>query len=154
MKAELLKVIEANLPAQVGKTLQKRLEQADAWEEENKALKEENEALKKENKEMDDKMIDVKGREEMVIGQANANDFKSKELDEREMKLNGTINELKVTEAERRADQLMEVLGTVFKSPVYRRHYSESRETMNQYVGEGNEAIETGKNIQEEITHE
>ena len=49
MQAELLKVIEANLPAEVGKTLQKRLEQAEAWELENATLKRDNEALKKEN---------------------------------------------------------------------------------------------------------
>ncbi len=161
MQQDLLQAIEANLPAEVGRNLRKRLEQAEAWESENGTLKRDNKALKKENKEMDDKMIDMTGREKMVLDQANANGKKEKELNIRENQFAKDSAEVRATEAEKRADQLKEVLGVVFKSPVYKRTYGEQNDgnyTSDYDVNGRNRSVPTNfpssKETHEEITNE
>lgn len=125
MKEELLKVIEANLPAEVGKTLQIRLADAERLEKENERFKQDVSTLSDQNLALEKENERLKKREEAVHSVASLNEAREKTLNDRENKLERTLAENRAEESEKRAEGLKEVLGIVFKSPVYKRSYSE-----------------------------
>lgn len=160
MQQELLQVIEKNLPSEVGKTLQKRLALCDDLEIQVANWKTEFEKLKTATAEVTEKYNILKGREVSIIDQANANDKKEKELQQKEIKLDKSNAELKAAESEKRADQLKEVLGIVFRSPIYKRTYQENNNgtCFSDYNNGQNKTIPAiipqNKNTIEEIINE
>ena len=160
MLEELRKVIEANLPSEVGKTLQNRLAEAEKLEVENGKLKKENSDLDDQNQALKSENAALKGKSDSVWAQGALNVTKDSELTTRENKLERTLAELRAAESEKRAEGLKEVLGIVFKSPVYRRSYTEQNDgnSVTDYVNGQTVNKPTNfpymTNTKEEITNE
>ena len=156
MQAELLKVIEANLPAEVGKTLQKRLEEAEKESLELKSATVEIKNLKKLLTEAQEMIVKFEGREQMVLDQANANDQKEKALNKREALLDKSNSELKASEAEKRADQLKEVLGGEQNQGQYTTDYNNGQNITKatNFPSSKETHEEITKETHEEITNE
>ena len=126
MQDQLLQVIEKNLPSEVGKTLQKKLEQAGQDEESLRQAIIRIESLVQSNKKLEEENKSLKDERDNILTVESLNIKTEKELQKKQIELDKSMAELKSQEAEKRADQLKEVLGIVFKSPVYRRQYNES----------------------------
>lgn len=117
MNEEIKKIIEKNLPAQVGDVLKQRLEQA---EKDAVILKQQEEALISRN-------ATIAGFEKQ-IAEYKKLDERNNKLEEREKAVetkerNSKVfeAELKATEAEKRANELFGFVGMVFKSPIFRK---------------------------------
>lgn len=133
LNEKLQKAIEESLPKQLGDALQKRfaeLEKVEVdYEDINQLYKNQSVDLKNTQKERDSAIKDLAMKNELLVDI----DKREHTLAEREIK--AEVNELKykLDESEKRAVEIVGIVQTVFKSPVYRKSYSLSPST--QYAG-------------------
>ena len=124
LNEKLQKAIEESLPKQLGDALQKRLNDLEGIENKFKDISDlynnQSKDLIKTKKERDDTIKDLAIKNEML------KDIRKRERDvvEREIKLE--VNELKykLVEADKRSEEMLVLVQTVFKSPVYRKSYN------------------------------
>ena len=160
MQQELLQVIEKNLPLEVGEVLRKRLEQADKDAKTAELLLVKNTDLERLLSQSSAMIAKFQNRETAVMESAAINAKTEIDLHKRENDLAKTLADLKATEAEKRADQLKEVLGVVFRSPVYKRNYSEKTDGNSVSSYENGQTVTRPTNFpysretKEEITNE
>ncbi len=144
MEAEIKKIIEENLPAQVGDVLKKRLEQADRDVDTIKTLETN---LKKRTGELKEANKEIETLRERWL-----RDDELKQRDEtltkRENKINVFQAELRAQEAQNRADEIFSLVDSVFKNPRIRKSIFNQHEYHNEKGG--NVLFPT----QEEITEE
>ena len=118
MEQEIKDVIAKHLPQHVGDVLKTRLAKADDDQYQLKLAKEANELLSEELAAFKKKYEEQKElgyRKQML-------DNLEKELTKREQALDLTIAKLKLEESEKRSDAMFNMVQTVFRSPVYRKH--------------------------------
>lgn len=129
MEKEILEIVEKELPKHVGDTLRKQLDRLDLLEKENKTLKE-SEKSKKANIESLNKDIEALKR---VVREAGDLKEREEKVSEAERNQKIQILEIKLSESEKRTDELKGVLHTVFSSPIYRKSVTESYNRFDQY---------------------
>jgi len=155
MLEEINKIIEKNLPQEVGKVLQERLTVAESESLELKDLKENFKAQTKNYGECLERLENLRGKESEITAREKNVVTQEKELSKRENELAKTLAELKAAEAEKRAEGIKEIVGLVFKSPVYRRQTSDYKSYTPIYNNNGQSEIkETGTNSNETISEE
>jgi predicted RNase H-like nuclease (RuvC/YqgF family) len=133
IQEELQKVIEKNLPTEVGKILQDRLLQADEDAKTVKSLSKENEDLKIKNNEIAKEITKLHEERNAVIVQLEVNNRKEKELEKKENELDKKTAEYQLEEVKLRNVQLIDMLKIVFKSPAYKRSYQENNDGTSEY---------------------
>jgi seryl-tRNA synthetase len=119
MEQEIKDIIAKNLPEQVGNVLKERLENAERDAKDLGSLRmdygnllaqlDEKDKKIKELSYLEDRLDYIKATEEAIK--------------ERRMEMALQISDIKLQEAEKRADELRNVLEIVFKSPVYRKSH-------------------------------
>jgi hypothetical protein len=119
MEQEIKDIIAKNLPEQVGNVLKERLENAERDAKDLGSLRmdygnllaqlDEKDKKIKELSYLEDRLDYIKATEEAIK--------------ERKMEMALQISDIKLQEAEKRADELRNVLEIVFKSPVYRKSH-------------------------------
>lgn len=119
MEQEIKDIIAKNLPEQVGNVLKERLEKAEKDAKDLEIM----------NVSYGNLMIELEGKKqklkELMSLESRINDIKNAEesIKERRMEMALQISDIKLQEAEKRADELRNVLEIVFKSPVYRKSH-------------------------------
>lgn len=116
MEAEIKEVIEKHLTKQVGEKLQERLALVDKLEKELADLKRSKEWTDKVNADLRHELYSHKQLDERT---ANV-DVREKAVAKRESVQDVFEARLKQEEAEKRANQAVDLVRLVFKSPVYR----------------------------------
>jgi len=117
MEQEIKDIIAKNLPEQVGNVLKERLEKAERDAKNLEIM----------NVSYGNLMIELEGKkqklQQLMSLESRISDIKNAEeaIKERRMEMALQISEIKLQEAEKRADELRNVLEIVFKSPVYRK---------------------------------
>lgn len=150
LQKEISEAIDKNLPNQVGEILKKRLEKADSdavlLEQQRKNIKNQGETIgnleEKLNKhlELDTKLNFLIMCEKELIKKEN-----SQKVFEAELKMNA---------ADSKVVMLQDVMQTVFKSPVYKKHIEKFSSFENRYE-DGMEIKEkTGESIDETTKEE
>jgi DNA repair ATPase RecN len=120
MEQEIKDIIAKNLPEQVGNVLKERLENAERDAKDLGSLRKDYGNLLTELEEKD-KKIQGLSHLESRLDYIKATE---ESIKERKMETAIQISEIKLQEAEKRADELRSVLEIVFKSPVYRKSHS------------------------------
>lgn len=126
MQNDILQVIEKNLPLEVGKTLQKRLQEADTERQELLKIKQDHENLKEALEKVKAENQLLLSQKNVVLEQARVNEQKEKSLYKSEVSLEKTLAQAKAEEVEKRNGVLLEVVKLAFKSPVYKKSVSEN----------------------------
>jgi predicted RNase H-like nuclease (RuvC/YqgF family) len=112
MIEEIKKIVEANLPAQTAGVMREYIEKAERALIQEKGLKEEIESKKKANLELRNEVSKL----DKIVLQQTQIDAKLKDIASRELALDKAILEIKLAEAEKRADALNHLTETVFKN--------------------------------------
>lgn len=120
LSADIKAAIQKNLPAEVADSLRAYLAQAEKDKTEIEQL---NSTVKGQGQLVADQRASIDSLTAKLAKHADL-DGREKIVSEREHKIKVEIAELKMTEAEKRATELRNVLEIVFKSPVYRRTVS------------------------------
>ena len=146
MEQEIKSIIESHLPAQVGETLRKILEQGERDKAELVTLKNEVSDLRKKNSELQGEVL--KMRE--TATQYNQIVSKTEELKELERNRKVFEAELKLTESEKRVAEMAGFVGMVFKSPIFRKTTNESLYTQEIWDNGVCKRVPTGSSRTEE----
>ncbi len=116
LQEEIQEAIKKNLPQQVGESLQKRLKDLEDKEKEFSLLKVQNSdlqnsynSLKKESSQKDDNLIIL-----------NKITEKTKDLDNRENKLQIEILTIRLEESNKRSEICKDLVQTVFRNPTFK----------------------------------
>jgi hypothetical protein len=119
MEQEFKDIIAKNLPEQVGNVLKERLENAERDAKDLGSLRKDYGNLLTQLDEKDKKIKELSYLEDRL------DYIKATEeaIKERKMEMALQISDIKLQEAEKRADELRNVLEIVFKSPVYRKSH-------------------------------
>lgn len=161
MQDQILQVINANLPAEVGNALKLRLEQAEAHEKENQDLLKKIASCEKENtklRERDKMVTELASSAAKEMADAQEREALNKEmyagLLKREAVFDKEIAELKAESATWRVQDMKEVVALAFRSPVYKKTIAEQKEFVGDYNSQvgGQVYRETGSSRQETIT--
>jgi hypothetical protein len=137
-KNEILAAIEKDLPNQIGTLLKKRLELVEKLDAKVLALEEDIEEYEKRiknQKEMLDKHESLDTKRIQLENLENDLEILSKSIQDKEKYLRTHEAELLQQEAEKRADQAVEIVKLVFRSPVYNKRIVENKQDIisNQY---------------------
>lgn len=151
MEKEIEEIIKKNLPAQVGETLRKTLEQGEKYKVELDATVHSFECERK-------KVVALESR----IDEYKKSDERNSKLEARETAVSEKERnqkvfeaELKLAEAEKRTTDATNFVGMVFKSPIYRKTTFENENGMQNWNSQTNrnEFVPSGgKNKTEEKT--
>src|SRR5690606_18961766 len=131
--SEINKLIEAQLPKQVGEVLSKRLAAGEAAEKRVDELQEQIAVIQKELNDKNKQLAEIHGRVkrwEDIIG-------KEKEIENRERDLTLKMLELKLEESEKRTALSKEFVGMIFRGPVMKEHRSSYFNHNSMYNGNG-----------------
>lgn len=137
MQEDILKIIEANLPKQVGEMLQERLAHVDSLENEVGFLRGKNASLEKQLKKLEASEMESLEKLELVMKRQEENEKRRLELDKREHEARVTEAEYRSGEAQKRSNDLFDLVKLVFKSPVFKKEIVESRMHSNEYMPNG-----------------
>lgn len=144
---QLQELIAANLPLQVGETLRNRLEQLEHTEREFKEVE-------SRNKELLEKVIELEGNIKKLLDTIlNLEKYKDKaeKTDEKEKGLDITIANIKIEEAEKRANLAKDFLYAVFKNPTFKTVSQHNTNHMRDHQGTfGSTTVVEERTIQEE----
>jgi len=157
LNEQIKKIIEENLPKQLGETLQKRLNELEKVESDLKDLKILYDDNVKTIKNLQKELADVKGTLAIKENFIKENEDHYKKVSKRDQELEVEVLKIKLAESEKRSDEMKGLVSSVFHSPVYREHISKSLMHMSgPYNPATNnyEQIPSGEISNKEITQE
>lgn len=144
IEQKIQEAIEANLPAQVGETLKKRLEQAQNDAEEVESLRRK---LSLSRAAEDRLTAEVDGLKKDLLRHAELSE-REKTVAARENKLEVVMAQRDKTAAEDKCNALFSLVGTIFKNTVVRENVCESL-SRNNYGG--NDSTASTKTVTREV---
>ena len=137
MDTEILSIIEKHMPAQTGKMLQERLALVDTLESENDGLRTRNLTLSQRLTESEAKNAEADRKLTEALGREKATATLSCTLSEQARTLDVAEAKYKQTEAERRSQDLFQLVSLAFKSPVYSESIKQRDEYEQKYMNNG-----------------
>lgn len=130
MNEEILSIIEKNLPAQIGKKLQERLALVETLESAHERdLDKISEYAKKESE-----WLDANAWQNRLDDLKIELDKREQEIRKRELEADKKEAESKAKNAEEKVQMMKDLLGQVFKSPVYRREGYRDGESFHETI--------------------
>lgn len=144
-KKEIFDVITKNLPEHVGGALKQRLEQIETLENQNKLL---NDKLLKRDKEIDLLRAEQDNLKKLNLKSEQLQQ-KENDLNQRELRLDLTVAEIRLQESEKRANEIAGYTGMVLKSPVFRRSINEHQTYTPYFNGQAQTMQPSGFNRME-----